>query len=69
MLELYVEKDKSCIDIVAAGFKKEIVQKIINLVDKSEFKRRQAVVGPRITERAFGRERRYPITTDFDFNK
>ena len=65
ILALYVEQDKSLADIVAAGFKKEVVTRIIKLVDKSEYKRRQIAVGPRTTTRAFGRERRYPITSDF----
>ncbi|MDQ8039996.1 MAG: NAD+ synthase [Rickettsiella sp.] len=66
ILELYVEQDKSLDDIVAAGFAKETVSKIINLVNKNEYKRRQIAVGPRITQRAFGRERRYPITSGFN---
>lgn len=66
ILALYVEQDKSLADIVAAGFKKEVVERIINLVDKSEYKRRQIAVGPRTTTRAFGRERRYPITSGFN---
>ena len=65
ILELYVEQDKSIDDIVKAGFAKEMVQKIINLVNKNEYKRRQLAPGPRITPRAFGRERRYPITSGF----
>ena len=69
ILELYVEKDKSLADIVAAGFARKIVEKVINLVNKNEYKRRQIAVGPRITPRAFGRERRYPITSGFAINK
>jgi NAD+ synthase (glutamine-hydrolysing) len=65
ILELYIEQDKSIDDIVKAGFAKEIVQKVINLVTKNEYKRRQLTPGPRITPRAFGRERRYPITSGF----
>jgi NAD+ synthase (glutamine-hydrolysing) len=63
ILELYIEQDKSIDDIVKAGFAREIVQRIINLVNKNEYKRRQLAPGPRITPRAFGRERRYPITS------
>ncbi len=69
ILELYVEKDKSLSDIIAAGFEKEVVEKVVHLVNKNEYKRRQIAVGPRTTLRAFGRERRYPITSDFDFLK
>lgn len=65
ILELYVEQDKSIDDIVKAGFAKEIVQRVINLVNKNEYKRSQLAPGPRITPRAFGRERRYPITSGF----
>lgn len=65
ILELYVEQDKSIDDIVEAGFAKEMVQRIINLVNKNEYKRRQLAPGPKITPRAFGRERRYPITSGF----
>jgi NH3-dependent NAD+ synthetase len=65
ILELYVEQDKSVDDIVKAGFTREAAQKVINLVNKNEYKRRQLALGPRITPRAFGRERRYPITSGF----
>lgn len=65
ILELYVEQDKGLEDIVAAGFKRKTVEKIINQVNKNEYKRRQMAVGPRITHRALSRERRYPITSDF----
>jgi len=65
ILELYVEQDKSIDDIVNAGFAKEKVQRIIDLVNKNEYKRRQLAPGPKITPRAFGRERRYPITSGF----
>lgn len=67
ILELYVEQDKSPQEIIAAGFDVNTVRKIINLVDHSEYKRRQAAPGPRITLRAFGRERRYPITSSYRF--
>ncbi len=62
ILELYVEKDFSLTDIVAKGFDEEEVRKVIRLVDLNEYKRRQSPVGIRISERAFGRDRRYPIT-------
>lgn len=65
ILELYVEQDKSIEDIVKAGFSKKVVQKVINLINKNEYKRRQLALGPRLTPRAFGRERRYPITSGF----
>lgn len=62
ILELYIEQDLSHDDIVAKGFEKEQVRKVLRLVDLNEYKRRQAPVGIRISERAFGRDRRYPIT-------
>lgn len=65
ILEMYVEKDLSVADIVKAGFDKATVERVIELVDRSEFKRRQAAPGPRITQRAFGRERRFPMTNKF----
>ena len=65
ILELYIEQEKSIDEIIAAGFAKEIVQQVINLVNKNEYKRRQLAIGPRVTPRAFGRERRYPITSGF----
>lgn len=65
ILELYVEQEKSADEITTAGFAKELVQQVINLVNKNEYKRRQLAIGPRVTPRAFGRERRYPITSGF----
>ena len=63
ILRLYVEHDLSASAIVEAGFEAETVRKIVKLVDRNEYKRRQAAVGPRITQRGFGRDRRYPITS------
>ncbi|MHA7845752.1 NAD+ synthase [Serratia sp. D1N4] len=65
ILEGYVERDKSVADLVAEGFEEAIVRKVIRLVDINEYKRRQAAVGPRITARSFGKDRRYPITSGF----
>lgn len=62
ILELYVEQDRSSEAIVAQGFERAVVEKVILLVDRSEYKRRQAPIGVRISERGFGRDRRYPIT-------
>ncbi len=61
ILYAYIEEDQSQADIIAKGFKAEVVERIIGLVDRSEYKRRQGAIGPRITSRAFSRERRYPI--------
>ena len=65
ILEMYVEQDKDIDEIVAAGYDFDIVSKVIRLVDRNEYKRRQAAPGVRITRRAFGRDRRYPITSGY----
>lgn len=65
ILEAYVELDQSLDEIVAHGFDHDTVKKVINLVVCNEYKRRQAAPGVKITRRAFGRERRYPITSGF----
>jgi len=62
ILKLYVEQDKRPEDIIAAGFDEQTVRRVIRMVDRNEYKRRQAAPGVRITPRAFGRDRRYPIT-------
>jgi NAD+ synthase (glutamine-hydrolysing) len=63
ILELYVERDFSARAIIDEGYEEATVMRIVRLVDINEYKRRQAPVGPRITERGFGRDRRYPITS------
>lgn len=65
ILQMYVEEDKCAADIIAAGYDEASVRKVIRLVDVNEYKRRQAPPGVRITRRAFGRDRRYPITSGF----
>ncbi|MDX6241388.1 MAG: hypothetical protein QOG10_6212, partial [Kribbellaceae bacterium] len=62
MLDDYVEQDRGTAELVAAGFDTELVSKVIQLVDKAEYKRRQYPPGPKITHKAFGRDRRLPIT-------
>jgi NAD+ synthase (glutamine-hydrolysing) len=61
----YVEQDMAPRDIVAAGFREEDVRHVVRLIDRSEYKRRQAPPGIRITPRGFGRDRRYPITNHY----
>ncbi len=61
ILYAYIEEDQSQADIIAKGFDKAVVEKVIGLVDRNEYKRRQGAIGPRISSRAFSRERRYPI--------
>ena len=65
ILEGYVVNDKCYEDLVAAGFNSDMVAQVIKMVDRSEYKRRQAPPGIRITGRAFGRDRRYPITSGY----
>jgi len=65
ILEAYIEQDLGLGDIVRLGFERAIVQRVIGLVDRNEYKRRQAPPGVRISRRAFGRDRRYPITSGF----
>ena len=66
ILKGYVEEDKALDDIVAEGFvKAELVQEVIRLVDHNEFKRRQSAPGVKITHKAFGRDRRLPITNRY----
>lgn len=63
ILRLYVEHDQSAQDIIhATGFDEALVTRILRLVDLNEYKRRQAPIGPRVTQRGFGRDRRLPIT-------
>ena len=62
ILEYYIEGDESLETIIARGFAEEDVRRVLRLVDLSEYKRRQSPVGVRMTERGFGRDRRYPIT-------
>ena len=63
ILELYVEQDYSAEMIINEGFNREQVERVVRLVDINEYKRRQAPVGIRISQRGFGRDRRYPITS------
>ncbi|MEQ1637244.1 MAG: NAD+ synthase [Methylococcales bacterium] len=65
ILERYIELDQSADEIIAAGFKPEEVRRAISLVDRNEYKRRQAPPGIKITTRAFGRDRRFPITSGY----
>jgi NAD+ synthase (glutamine-hydrolysing) len=65
ILQAYVEEDRSADEIVAAGADPALVARIIRMVDVNEYKRRQAAPGVKITARAFGRDRRLPITNRF----
>lgn len=65
ILELYVEEDRSPEEIVQHGYDEQAVQRVVYLVNRNEYKRRQAPPGVRISRRAFGRDRRYPITSAY----
>jgi NAD+ synthase (glutamine-hydrolysing) len=65
ILKLYVELDRSATDIVKSGYDPETVARVISMVDHSEYKRRQAPPGVKITVRAFGKDRRLPITNAY----
>lgn len=65
IIKAYIEDDMDYKAIVEMGYQKSIVLKVISLIDFSEYKRRQAAPGVKITQRAFGKDRRYPITNKF----
>jgi len=65
IIQMYVEQDLTVEEIIKLGFEEKDVKKIINLIDKNEYKRRQASIGIKSTERAFGKDRRMPITNRF----
>ncbi|WP_078120994.1 NAD+ synthase [Thiosocius teredinicola] len=65
ILLLYVEQDNAPEEIVAAGYDRATVERVVRLVDQNEYKRRQAPPGIKITRRAYGRDRRYPIVNGF----
>ena len=65
ILKAYVEEDRSLSEIVKMGYNEQLVCRVIRLVDSNEYKRRQAAPGVKITPRAFGRDRRMPITNRF----
>jgi NAD+ synthase (glutamine-hydrolysing) len=65
ILEAYVEEDRTLDEIIAMGFDEGVVRRVAALVDRNEYKRRQAPVGVKITQRAFGRDRRLPIANRY----
>jgi NAD+ synthase (glutamine-hydrolysing) len=65
ILEAYVGQDKGLRELVADGFKEETVKKVIRMVDRNEYKRRQGPIGIKITPRAFGKDWRFPIVNRF----
>ncbi|MCM8796134.1 MAG: NAD+ synthase [Candidatus Omnitrophica bacterium] len=65
ILKAYIEEDKSLDEIISLGFDKETVYRVLTMVDKSEYKRRQSPPGIKITPKAFGKDRRMPITNKY----
>ncbi|HKA82375.1 MAG TPA: NAD+ synthase [Acidimicrobiales bacterium] len=65
ILQAYVEDDRTRAELVAMGFEPALVERITRLVDLSEYKRRQSPPGPRVTTKAFGKDRRLPITNRY----
>ncbi len=65
ILEMYIEEDKCIREIVKAGYDRNVVEKVVRMILRNEYKRRQSPPGVRITRRAFGKDRRYPITSGF----
>jgi NAD+ synthase (glutamine-hydrolysing) len=65
IIEAYVERDGTVADLIAAGFDADVVRRIARLIDLAEYKRRQFPPGPRITTKAFGKDRRLPITNRY----
>ncbi len=68
IMQAYVEDDLSRNAIIQQGFSEKDVNRVTSLIDRNEYKRRQAPVGVRITERGFGKDRRYPITAKLKFD-
>ena len=67
-MQAYVEDDLSHADIIKLGYREADVKRVTRLIDINEYKRRQAPIGVRITQRGFGKDRRYPITCKLNFN-
>lgn len=68
IMQAYVEDDLSHADIIKLGYREADVKRVTRLIDINEYKRRQAPIGVRITQRGFGKDRRYPITCKLNFN-
>ena len=65
VLEAYVEGDLTAAELVEAGFDQALAERVVHLVDGAEYKRRQSPIGVRVTPKAFGRDRRMPITNGY----
>ena len=69
ILAAYMEEDRSIAEVVALGYERALVERVVRLLTVNEYKRRQAPVGIRVTHRAFGRDWRYPITNRYQETK
>ena len=65
LLEAYIEQDRTAAELVSEGYDAALVERITRLVDVAEYKRRQSPPGPRISAKAFGKDRRLPITNRY----
>ena len=65
MIEAYVERDIGIDDMVADGIERALAERVVGMIDRNEYKRRQAAPGVKITPKAFGRDRRMPITNRY----
>jgi NAD+ synthase (glutamine-hydrolysing) len=65
ILEGYIEHDRTVSELIARGHDEDIVRRVTRLVDNAEYKRRQSPIGARITAKAFGKDRRLPITNRY----
>ena len=65
VLAAYVEQDKTQAELEEVGFDPELVRRVVRLVDSAEYKRRQSPIGVRVTPKAFGKDRRMPITNHY----
>lgn len=65
ILELYINQEQGVQAMMDQGFPEDVVKKVVKLIHQSEYKRRQSPIGPRIHHKAFGRDRRYPVTSGF----
>jgi NAD+ synthase (glutamine-hydrolysing) len=63
VLTAYVDDDQGSTALIAAGFDEALVRRVIAMVDKAEYKRRQYPPGPKVSKRAFGKDRRLPMTS------
>ena len=69
ILERYIEKDESIQSLIESGLDPDTVAHVIGMVDRNEYKRRQSPPGIKVTHRAFGRDRRFPMTNGFSHHK